>query len=95
LTTYKLEFNDDALKEWKKLDSAIREPFRKKLKERLLAPRVASARLSGAQDIFKIKLRASGFRRVYEVHDDVLIVMVLSVGKREASAVYKAALKRI
>lgn len=48
--SYSLEFKESALKEWKKLDGTIREQFKKKLAERLVRPRVASARLSGLTD---------------------------------------------
>ena len=47
------------------------------------------------KDCYKIKLRSSGFRLVYKVIDNVLIVEVIAVGKRENNAVYKAAIKRI
>ncbi|MAD89421.1 MAG: type II toxin-antitoxin system mRNA interferase toxin, RelE/StbE family, partial [Pseudoalteromonas sp.] len=50
MTTYKLVFKRDAEKEWRKLDSTIREQFKKKLQERLAYPRVESARLSGMED---------------------------------------------
>lgn len=33
--TYKLAFNESALKEWKKLGHTIQEQFKKKLRERL------------------------------------------------------------
>lgn len=68
--------------------------FKKKLAERLQNPRIPSARLSGDQGRFKIKLREAGYRLVYEVHDGVLMVLVVTVGKRERNAVYKAAAKR-
>ena len=93
--TYKLEFLVDALKEWKKLDKAIKEQFKKKLKERLKKPRIESARLSGQKDRYKIKLRSAGYRLIYEVDDGVIVVTVIAVGKRERNAVYKAAAKRI
>ncbi|EOE3097005.1 type II toxin-antitoxin system RelE/ParE family toxin, partial [Klebsiella pneumoniae] len=41
--TYKLAFNESALKEWKKLGHTIREQFKKKLAERLLNPRVPAS----------------------------------------------------
>jgi mRNA interferase RelE/StbE len=43
---------------------------------------------------YKIKLLKQGFRLVYVVEDDELVVLVLSVGKREDSAAYRAATKR-
>lgn len=89
--TYELGFVADALKEWGKLDSGIRAQFKKKLAERLELPRVPSAKLSGHPDRYKIKLRSVGYRLVYEVRDQQLIVVVIAVGKRELNAVYKAA----
>lgn len=89
--TYELGFVEDALKEWRKLDSGIRDQFKKKLSERLENPRVPSAKLSGHPDRYKIKLRSLGYRLVYEVRDSQLIMVVFAVGKRERNAVYKAA----
>jgi len=88
---YELGFVADALKEWRKLDASIREQFKKRLGERLENPRVPSAKLAGHPDRYKIKLRSVGYRLVYEVRDSQLIVVVVAVGKRERSAVYKAA----
>ena len=92
--SFELGFLDEALAEWRKLDGSIREQFKKKLEERLANPRVASAKLSGHQDRYKIKLRSIGYRLVYEVRDRQLLVVVVAVGKRERNAVYKAADKR-
>lgn len=93
--TYKLVFLEDALKEWKKLDSTVREQFKKKLEERLENPKINSAKLSGATNRYKIKLRAVGYRLVYEVREKTVTVAVIAVGKRERNQVYKAAAKRI
>ena len=92
--SFELGFLDDALREWGKLDGGIREQFKKKLAERLIAPRVPSALLAGQRDRYKIKLRGVGYRLVYEVRDKQLIVVVVAVGKRERNAVYKAAARR-
>jgi mRNA interferase RelE/StbE len=92
---YRLLFKTEAKKEWDKLDSAIRVQFKKKLAERLEAPRVESARLSGLRDCYKIKLRSAGYRLVYQVRDEEVVVSVVAVGKRERNAVYKAAIKRV
>ena len=93
--TYRLLFKTEAKKEWDKLDSAIRTQFKKKLTERLEVPRVESARLSGLRDCYKIKLRGAGYRLVYQVREEEVVVSVIAVGKRERNAVYKAAVKRI
>ena len=92
--SFELGFLDEALKEWAKLDRSTRDQFKKKLAERLIVPRVASARLSGQKDRYKIKLRGVGYRLVYEVRDREVIVVVVAVGKRERNAVYKAAARR-
>ena len=78
-----------ALKEWKKLSAPVKSQFKKKLEERLTNPKVPSAKLSGFDTVYKIKLRAAGYRLVYEVVDDELIVYVLVIGKREKGKVYK------
>ena len=46
-------------------------------------------------DCYKIKLRAQGFRLIYQVQDKYLIVLVISVGRRDKNAVYEAAIKRL
>ncbi|EGR1126322.1 type II toxin-antitoxin system RelE/ParE family toxin [Vibrio cholerae] len=93
--TYKLEFKKSALKEWKKLAVPLKQQFKKKLIERLENPHVPSAKLSGAENIYKIKLRQSGYRLVYQVENDIIVVTVLAVGKRERSEVYTKALQRL
>jgi mRNA interferase RelE/StbE len=95
LRIYKLLFKVDAKKEWDDLDSTVRSIFAKKLKERIQQPRIESARLTGMKDCYKIKLRRAGFRLVYQVRDEELIVSVVAVGKRERNLVYKIASKRI
>ncbi|MDH4565273.1 type II toxin-antitoxin system RelE/ParE family toxin [Pseudomonas sp. BN414] len=92
---FSLAFNVKALKEWNKLDSTIRLQFAKKLKEHLDLPRVESDRLKGMPDCYKIKLRSVGYRLVYEVVDQRLVVTVITVGRRERSEVYEAAKGRI
>lgn len=92
--SFELEFLEEALTEWQRLDSSIKEQFKKKLAERLVVPRVPSAKLSGHPDRYKIKLRSIGYRLVYEVRDSQLIVLVIAVGKRDRNAVYKTAEKR-
>jgi mRNA interferase RelE/StbE len=93
--TYKLEFKKSALKEWHKLTHTIKEQFKKKLKERLENPHIPSAALSGAQNIYKIKLRQLGYRLVDSVEDKAVTVTVIAVGKRDRNAIYDVALSRL
>ncbi|MED5719083.1 type II toxin-antitoxin system RelE/ParE family toxin [Enterobacter hormaechei] len=81
---YFLDFDERALKEWRKLGSTVREQLKKKLVEVLESPRIEAN-----------KLRSSGYRLVYQVIDEKVVVFVISVGKRERSEVYSEAVKRI
>lgn len=93
--TYSLEFKKSALKEWNKLGHTIKEQFKKKLAERLENPHVPSAALTGASNIYKIKLRQLGYRLVYSVNNTVITVTVIAVGKRDRNEVYDIALSRL
>lgn len=93
--TYMVKFREDALREWLKLEKAIQQQFAKKLKKCIENPHIPSAKLRGIKDCYKIKLRASGFRLVYQVIDDKLTIAVVAVGKRERSDVYKLASERM
>ena len=88
---YSLAFVPQALKEWKKLDPHTRQLFKTRLIERLVLPRVASAQQRGHPNRYKIKLRALGYRLVYEVRDLEVLVVVVAVGRRDGNAVYLAA----
>ena len=92
--SYKLKFLPTAHKEWKKLDHTIQSQFKKKLKEHLNSPHVPSCQLSGFKNHYKIKLRASGYRLVYEVINKEFFVFVIAIGKRDKNIVYKRANKR-
>jgi mRNA interferase RelE/StbE len=93
--SYELSFHPDAPHEWRrKLDKSVREQFKTKLAERQESPRVPGSELCGQKDRFKIKLRNAGFRLVYEVRDQELVVLVVAVGKRERNAAYKSAASR-
>lgn len=93
--TYQVKFRTDALKEWHSLDKFIQQQFAKKLKKCVEIPHIPLAKLRGIPGCYKIKLRSSGFRLVYQVIDNELIIAVVAVGKREHSEVYNLASKRL
>ena len=65
------------------------------MSKRLKTPHVPSARLRGdLQNTYKIKLRDVGYRLVYEVIDQQLVVMVIAIGKRDRNEAYQSAVKR-
>lgn len=93
---YVLRFHEDAEREWAGLDKGVRDRFLKVLERRLAEPRILSAELSAdLKGLYKIKLQKLGHRLVYEVFDDVLVVLVIAVGKRGKHDVYRTAAKRL
>ncbi|WP_263081975.1 type II toxin-antitoxin system RelE/ParE family toxin [Endozoicomonas sp. Mp262] len=92
---YELEFKKSALKEWNKLNPTVKDQFKKILERRLSDPHVPSAKVSGAPNLYKIKLRQLGFRLVYSVSDKSITVSVIAIGKRNRNEVYQVALSRL
>lgn len=93
---YTLKFLPEALAEWQSLDGSVKENLRKLLKNRLSQPHVPGAELRGElRGCYKIKLLKQGYRLVYSVEDETLVVLVVAIDKREDLAAYRAALKRL
>ena len=92
--SYKLKFLPSALKEWKKLAPPIQKQFKNKLIERLESPHNQACKLRGLQNTYKIKLRSAGYRLVYEVNDNEIVIYVIAVGKRDRGLVYSKAEER-
>jgi len=93
--SYELKFKEEALHEWRGLDRSIQELFKKKLRERLITPKIPSAKLKTMSDCYKLKLKGPGYRLVYQVRDNALVIVVIAVGKRDKNQVYKIASSRI
>lgn len=93
--SFSLEFDPRALKEWQKLDTSLREQFKNKLAKLLENPEIPANKLKGLPNCYKIKLRSSGYRLVYQVQNEKLLVLVVALGKREKSQAYKQANKRL
>jgi mRNA interferase RelE/StbE len=92
---YSLEFDARALKEWQKLGDTIRQQLKKKIAEVLLNPRIEANRLHSLPDCYKIKLRSSGYRLVYQVIDHDVVVFVVAVNRREREQAYRKAAERL
>lgn len=67
----------------------------KKLSEVLENPRIEANRLRQLPDCYKLKLRSSGYRLIYLVLDQEVVVFVVAIGKREREAAYQDAQYRI
>jgi mRNA interferase RelE/StbE len=93
---YRLEFLESALREWQALDGSVKGVFKKQLEARLENPHFPGSELHGPlAGCYKIKLRAQGYRLVYQVRDEVLVVLVIAIDRRDKDKVYQAALRRI
>lgn len=93
--TYSLEFDQRALKEWQKLGDTIRQQFKKKLGEILENPRIEANRLRELPGCYKVKLRNAGYRLIYQVIDQEVVVFVVAIDKRENEAAYRKASERL
>ena len=93
--TYKLTFLEPAKKEWDRLSRQIQTDFKKKLSKRLENPVILKDKLSGLRGCYKIKLRTVGYRLVYKVYEDRIVVQVIAVAKRDKDMVYKLAKLRV
>jgi mRNA interferase RelE/StbE len=90
---YEVVFRPKAAKAFKKLDPALQKQVAQKLSERRVNPKIPADAVREIPGAYKIKLRASGFRLIYLVRDTQLVILVLSIGKREREEAYVAALK--
>lgn len=61
----------------------------------MLNPRIEANRLHSLPDCYKIKLRSSSYRLVYQVIDDEVVVFVVAVDRREREQAYRKAAERL
>lgn len=88
---YTAEWDPKALKELRKLYGAVRLQFLRRLEE---PPRVPGDALHDLKDCYKINLRGAGYRLVYRVEDERIVILVLTIGRRARGFVYEQAEKR-
>lgn len=46
------------------------------------------------KDCYKIKLRGAGYRLVYRIEEERIVILVVAIGKRERGNVYDSARSR-
>ena len=93
---YELGFLESALKEWESLDKSIRIEFERKLHLRLINPKIPSSALKGnLNSCYKIKSGHSGYRMTYLIDEELKLLVVIAIGKRERSTVYESTMLRL
>ncbi|GAO01046.1 translation repressor RelE/RelB/StbE [Komagataeibacter xylinus NBRC 13693] len=92
---YCLEFDDRALREWDALDGSVRKKFEKKLEKLIWTPHSPGNELHrDLSGFYKIKLLKDGYRLVYQVIDERIVIYVIAVGRRADNEIYELASKR-
>jgi mRNA interferase RelE/StbE len=78
---HRLELTPRALRDLKKLPAQARERLQPTIEALASDPRPAGVvKLEGEQDVYRV--RVGDYRILYEVHDSVLLVIVVKVGNR-------------
>lgn len=85
--TYAIEFEKNAHKKFEKLHPQIAEQFIRKLEALLKNPKIRKNKLSGLAELYRIKLKAAGYRLVYKVKDDTKVIFIIDVDRRDT--IYK------
>ncbi|MCB1660294.1 MAG: type II toxin-antitoxin system RelE/ParE family toxin [Pseudomonadales bacterium] len=94
--TYSIRVHEDFKKDLAKLSQPVKDQLYKKLQKVQENPHVPKNQLRGElSSCYKIKLLKAGVRLVYQVIDDELIILLVTVGKRADSEVYEEAKQRI
>ena len=91
--SYELEFHDQALKEWHRLDGSVRAALKKKLAERLESPHIINDLFHTPHGV-RYKIKHKAFRLIYAVDDSSRRLRVLGIGKRERGEAYANAVER-
>ena len=95
---FNLQFDKDALKEFRRIDSSAQTLFKKKLAKLISGIELPSPRhamYGFPKGFYKIKLRKAGLRMLYYYDDGKYVVLVIAVGKRERNSVYEIAKLRV
>ncbi len=78
--TYRTEFSSSARRQLKKLPSDIQLEIREAVDCLSTTPRPMGVKKMSAEDAYRIRVR--GYRVIYEIYDEVLVVTVVAVGHR-------------
>ena len=80
MTQYKIEFRPAALRELRKIDRSVQPRIQGAIALLALDPRPPASRALRGRDGFR--LRVGDYRILYAIHDDVLLIVVVTIGHR-------------
>lgn len=79
---YRVEFKPSAADSFRKLDKQIQRRLAAKVEALKENPRpTAAEKLKGEEDLYR--LRSGDYRIVYQVQDEIFLVLILGVGHRK------------
>jgi len=79
---YRVKIKDQALKALKKISEPEQSRIRRRIDALADDPRAPGVKkLQGADDLYRV--RAGDYRVIYQIQDDVLLVLVVRVGHRK------------
>lgn len=88
--SYKIEFSRKAERQFKDLTNQIQKRLKPKIDALAQNPRPRGVKkLEGEDELYRV--RVGDYRVIYQVRDDVLIVLVVSLGDRKE--IYKRGIK--
>ena len=92
---YILDLEGEALDDMRRLDPAMRRRVVQVLDRILVNPTAGAKRLGGSLAECYEHHVANQYRIVYQIHEKVVTIQVIAIGKRENLEVYRIATERV
>ncbi len=92
---YELRFSKSARKEWSALEKTVQARFKAKLATILNEPEIPAYRLPGKVGFYKLKLKGTGHRLVYDVNQACVSVDVLLVTRKKPNDYYSDLIQKV
>ncbi len=93
-SSYKILYSSDVVKnDLPRLDDRIKAIIRKKIEKLIVEPGLGLPLRGKLAKLYKLKV--SKYRILYQIDNYNLTIIIIAIGKRENSMIYKLAEKRI
>jgi mRNA interferase RelE/StbE len=80
--SYSIQIKPSALSKLKKLPSQIKRRISEKIDSLAVDPRPPGVeKLEGADDLYRV--RVGNYRIIYQIQDEILLIMIVKVGDRK------------